>query len=76
MMKLYDEVRVKTNGAIGTVVDIDEEGMLTIEGHKGETQDNAVYGKEYPLYYVSPEDVEKTDDDKKRLNIARRVAVF
>ena len=76
MFKMHDEVRIKSNGAIGTIIDIDSKGMVTVEGHKGETLDGSVYGDEFPLYYVNPDDLAKVDPDKSGIQISNKIAML
>ena len=73
MINTYDEVKIISNGATGTVIDIDSKGMLTVEGHKGETKKDSVYGNDFPLYYVATTDVEtigiETPEDLQRAEL-------
>lgn len=74
MIKMYDEVKVKSNGAIGIVVDIDSKGMVTVEGHKNETTSGSVYGDDFPLYYVKSSELVKLDTEDK--SFVKKVANF
>jgi len=76
MINLYDEVKIISNGATGTVIDIDSKGMLTVEGHKGETKKDSVYGNDFPLYYVATTDVEKIESDKGGCHVSKKLAML
>ena len=49
MIQLFDLVRIKANGVIGTVVDISENGVFVVESKEQETKTGAYAGK-WPLY--------------------------
>lgn len=76
MIKMYDEVKIISNGATGTVIDIDSKGMLTVEGHKGETKKDSVYGDDYPLYYVATTDVEKIESGNGGYHVSKKLAIL
>ena len=76
MINLYDEVKIISNGATGTVIDIDSKGMLTVEGHKGATTKDSVYGDDYPLYYVATTDVEKTESGNSGYQVSKKLAML
>lgn len=49
MIQLFDLVQIKTNGVIGTVVDISENGVFVVESRDREAKAGAYVG-EWPLY--------------------------
>ncbi len=61
MFELYEHVRIKKNGIIGTIVDIsksDDETIYIVESdEKGKRDDG--YGGDYPLYWCNDDEIEK-----------------
>ena len=49
MIQLFDLVQIKTNGVIGTVVDIYENGVFVVESKEQEAKTGAYSGK-WTLY--------------------------
>lgn len=61
MFELYEKVRIKKNGYIGTIVDISEsngEKTYVVESDiKGKRDDG--YGGDYPLYWCNENEIEQ-----------------
>ncbi|MBR4080230.1 MAG: hypothetical protein IKK21_00385 [Clostridia bacterium] len=62
MIDLFDRVKIKKNGVIGTVVDVAalESGKLyTVESDTEGKREDALFPSAWPLYHCKEEDIEK-----------------
>lgn len=61
-MNLYDHVKIKRNGVIGTIVDI-HDGIYIIEDDiKREPVDSTRYHSPWPLYDCTPSELELIEE--------------
>ena len=61
MIKLYDRVQIKTNGVVGSVIDISGKGVYTVESEHREIK-NGAYPSKWPLYDCHVDDLSLIDD--------------
>ena len=61
-IELYDRVKIKSNGVVGTVVDVAElaSGKLyTVESDTKGIREDAIIPSEWALYHCGKDDIEK-----------------
>lgn len=63
MFELFEKVKIKSSGKIGTIVDIDTLGGITVEDDEYYNPSGEPYCGEWRLYHCYPDDLVRVPDD-------------